>query len=361
MRALVLGGLATLLLSGCGTEVVRVGDDDDGGASTGGSGSGGSVGSAGAKPPPPPDDGIAGDGPGFSYAVQTLLLGDQDRNGISDKNAWKAYGFNIDGKSSTAASTNVCKPNAGGKPSVHEDGLDGIDNAWGREVVPILVGLEPTISTDLNDAIQSGELSYLFDIPALGPAPSYVGLPARYYVGALLASAPLFDGSDLWPVTAESLLDPNDIASTRWPFAQSYVNDHVWVSGSAPGTLLVPIGLAQLPLELTIHRAVVSANLSSDRQSAGGGIISGILDTEELIAEFRKFAGTLSPALCEGTSFESIANQWRQSSDILIDGTQDPNAVCDGISIGLGFEAVRVQLGAIAAPSPPPADPCARP
>jgi hypothetical protein len=41
------------------------------------------------------------------------------------------------------------------------------------------------------------------------------------------------------------------------------------------------------------------------------------------------------------------------------DGTQDPTATCDGISIGIGFDASVVQLGAIADPAPPATDPCA--
>ena len=48
----------------------------------------------------------------------------------------------------------------------------------------------------------------------------------------------------------------------------------------------------------------------------------------------------------------------RQASDILKDGTQDPNEECDGISVGLGFEAKAVVVGDIApAPQPVP-DPC---
>jgi hypothetical protein len=40
------------------------------------------------------------------------------------------------------------------------------------------------------------------------------------------------------------------------------------------------------------------------------------------------------------------------------DGTQNPNATCDGISIGLGFEGSPVQLGAIAPLTPDAPNPC---
>jgi hypothetical protein len=40
------------------------------------------------------------------------------------------------------------------------------------------------------------------------------------------------------------------------------------------------------------------------------------------------------------------------------DGTQDPAAFCNGISIGLGFEMKAVQLGGALNAQPPEPDPC---
>ena len=45
-------------------------------------------------------------------------------------------------------------------------------------------------------------------------------------------------------------------------------------------------------------------------------------------------------------------SQIEQASDILTDGTQDPTQTCDGISIGLGFDALPDQLGTTAPPLP---------
>ena len=52
-----------------------------------------------------------------------------------------------------------------------------------------------------------------------------------------------------------------------------------------------------------------------------------------------------------------IAQQIRQAQDILDDGTQGPTKSCNGISVGLGFEAVSVKAGAVL-DDPPPPDPC---
>lgn len=73
---------------------------------------------------------------------------------------------------------------------------------------------------------------------------------------------------------------------------------------------------------------------------------------------FRKQAGNLGAQFCgESTTLEAILDSIRQASDIMKDGTQNPDAVCDGISIGLGFETRRSLLGE---PTPvvTPADPC---
>jgi len=40
------------------------------------------------------------------------------------------------------------------------------------------------------------------------------------------------------------------------------------------------------------------------------------------------------------------------------DGTQDPSAVCDGISVGLGFEMKAVKLGKVLDKRPEGGNPC---
>jgi hypothetical protein len=85
-----------------------------------------------------------------------------------------------------------------------------------------------------------------------------------------------------------------------------------------------------------------------------------VLDTEELVAAMKAVAGSFDISLCSGPTFDSIAQQIRAASDIMSDGTNgDPNLVCNGISIGLGFDAKPALLGAVAAPVTPPPDPCA--
>ena len=87
-------------------------------------------------------------------------------------------------------------------------------------------------------------------------------------------------------------------------------------------------------------------------------MIAGVLDAEELTVAVKTLAGQIN---CKGT----MPAGWvmpplvRRAADMMVDGTQDPNATCNGISIGLGFDAKRTQLSATNAPmTPAPQNPC---
>jgi hypothetical protein len=89
--------------------------------------------------------------------------------------------------------------------------------------------------------------------------------------------------------------------------------------------------------------------LSTDRKSATGGMIGGVIKTEDLVAEVKKVGYLLG--VCNQALLASLIMQIRQASDILSDGTQDPQKTCDGISIGLGFEVTQAQRGPIGTPA----------
>jgi len=314
----------------------------------------------GVQPPAEPEGGATGDGPGYVYAVSKLYLGDMDWNGTPSPSAWKSFGYNMDMKVSTKESSDLCKPAAGAAPSkVYPDGNDGIDNSFGKNILPIITGLAPDASTEVNSAIDEGTFTLLFKIDGLGDQSDYsASLLAKLYAGGDLGNAPAWDGNDEWPVLPELLNDPNDVESAKVQFPSSYVNANTWVSGNK-GELSLTIAIQGYELTLTISEAVVTMDLASPRSGGGSqGLIAGVIETEPLIEELRKIAGSFDTGLCEGSTFDSIADQLRQASDIMADGTQDPSQVCNGISVGLGFDTKIVQLGAVAPPAQESPDPC---
>jgi len=302
------------------------------------------------QPPPRPEGGIAGDGDGVVLAINTIELGLKD--------GWKTIGYDLDNRVSTKASTDLCKTNAGGtKSQVYEDGKDGIDNSFGKNLAPLLDQLA-SAQASLDTSLEEGTFTIMVDIAALGTAPDYLDLTAKLYAGDDLGSPPLWDGTDAWPVVPELLDDPTDISSAKVQFKTSYVNDGVWVSGS-PGSLGLGLSISGASFTIDISQAIISMNLAADRQSATEGVIAGVIEVEPFIAQLKSVAGSIDSGLCEGGLFDTIADTLRQASDIMADGSQDPNQTCDAISIGLGFTAQAVTLGEIAEPAVPEPDPCA--
>ena len=97
--------------------------------------------------------------------------------------------------------------------------------------------------------------------------------------------------------------------------------------------------------------------LNAEHTAATQGQISGVIDTDEFNATLADVVGAFDPSLCTGAVLLAIQNQIRQASDIMVDGSQNPAATCNGISIGIGFEASAVHLGGVG-PSVLPADTC---
>jgi hypothetical protein len=87
--------------------------------------------------------------------------------------------------------------------------------------------------------------------------------------------------------------------------------------------------------------------LDATRQHVTHGTIAGVVPTTDMSDAIRQFTGAIDPSLCTGATIASVITQIEQASDILADGTQDPAQSCSGISIGLSFNAERVQLGAV--------------
>ncbi|MCA9624350.1 MAG: hypothetical protein KC731_35250 [Myxococcales bacterium] len=333
---------------------------------TGGSGGGGTSG-PGKQPPGPPEGAGPGDGTGVTFAVNQLFLGDTNASGSPDPEAWKDLGYDLDGDKSTKESTNLCKPAAGASPgSVYPDGNDGIDNAFGKILLPLITSIAPDASTSVNEAIADGDFTIMMNLSNLGSGANYVDIKAGLYAGVTLVDdmgnplTPTFTPADMWPVAPELLVDPNCMTQpceSKVSFPTSYVNENTWVSGT-PGTIDLSLGVAGFALTLKITNAVITMDMDSDHGGAKNGVIAGVIPVEPLVAELKKIAGSFDMSLCSGSTFESIADQIRQASDMLQNGALDSSKTCDAISVGLGFTAKPVSLGAVADPAPPAPDPC---
>lgn len=321
-------------------------------------GAGGSGGSASASPPPPGPMNTP-DGMGSSvFAISKILFGDTNPDGTPNFNAWKDYGYDLDGHISTATSTGLCKPRKNAAPkTVYPDGVNGIDNSFGKNILPIFLGLASDFSSQANKSIAEGKRTVLLDLENLGAGPSYYPLLSRWYEAGNLGFAPNWNGQDAWPVTSESLASPPSLASAKAQAPQSYVVGNTWVA-PIQSDITLSVDLAGFVMKIPIRKPIVTMMLDAAHQNAAGGIIAGVIPTDAFVASVKQLAGNFDPTLCNGPTIDSIAAQIEQASDILTDGTQDPTKECNGISIGLGFEARAAKFGPVNAPVPPPPNPC---
>ncbi|MDC3955216.1 hypothetical protein KEG38_15230 [Polyangium jinanense] len=341
--ALALVTTVATLAVGCGSEGDNVRPDGTGGSG----GTGGMGGSSSSMSSSSSGGGGAGGGAvcptheGPVFAVKELFFGE------GNSGEWKSFGFNLDDKESTGNSTDVCKPNAGGSAqTAYPDGDQGIDNSFGKNLLPTILLLYPNWVNDVNTGIQNGNFTALVKsecMPATGDAPV---LLSKLFGGTTLGGAPKFDGTDKWPVEPGLLSDPMDPLSSTILFEKSSVTGSMFDSGKGVTVVLsVPVRTADksTSIKLTLYSAHMTMKLADDRKSATEGMIGGVLNTEEFVAEIKKVGDLLG--LCGNPLFDNLVTQVRQASDIMADGTQDPEKTCDGISMGLGFEMYEAQLG----------------
>lgn len=284
----------------------------------------------------------------------TALAATQLSFGEGNSGEWKAVGYNLDGLVSIASSKDVCKPNAGAATNVpYPDGDEGIDNSFGKNLLPLILSLYPTWVTDINTGIGKGFFTSLLKLECLPPTGDVPVLTTKLFGGTSLGMVPKFDGTDKWPVSPELLSDPMDPESSTVIFANSSVTGSLFDAGKNETFILtVPLKTmtSSASIKLTLYAAHTTMTLAADRKSATGGMIGGVLNTEEFVAEVKKVGALLN--LCGTAVFDNLLTQVRQASDIMTDGTQDPDKTCDGISMGLGFEMKEVQVGIVGPANP---------
>ncbi|HVJ93385.1 MAG TPA: hypothetical protein VM580_26470, partial [Labilithrix sp.] len=212
------GGLATLAATqGCGDS----GSADDKGAT---SETGKTVPPAEGSPTTATDE--------RAFAVDALFVGDADRAGTASATAWKKFGYNLDGHITTVTDSNspdlktVCKRASGAQASVHQDGDEGTDNAFGSKILPLLQPFAPAVSKTATDAIRKGDFTVMLKVVGLtdDAAQTNTGLSGTLLVGGAFSEdgskTPTFTTADDWPY----IKDPQVALSV------AYINKGVFVN-----------------------------------------------------------------------------------------------------------------------------------
>ncbi|MBL8609285.1 MAG: hypothetical protein JNL38_18290 [Myxococcales bacterium] len=304
--------------------------------------SGGTAG-AGAVPPEKPNAPATDSKDVRVFAVQNLLFGDTDRtSGAASGEAWKKYGYNLDGKLSTSKSTDICTPAEGGSKDAAVDGADGRDNSFGKNIVPIIQQLAGNdFGKSVNDSVQGGSFTVMFEVTGLkGEKQTNTGLSGQIFAGAKFdgipenqGKKPTFTKADNWPVSGELLNGDTIESGSKVKITDAYIVNGTFVAKA--DKITISLVLQGQALNISINKAIITMDVAGE--NAGNGTIAGVIDANELITGLKSVAGSISKSLCEGTTFDNIAQQLRQFSDILSDGSNAAGQKCTGISVGLGF------------------------
>jgi len=277
----------------------------------------------------------------IAFAIRRIYLGDTDRNGVPNQAAWRAFGYDIDGLTTTRETSGSCVLASGAARSSGYDGECGTDNSFGSNIVPILLTtFGQDYSAKLDASIAAGGLTDILVVDARAISAGGVA-PAALLNGAALGHAPAWDGTDEWPIDSTSF-DAGDALVT---FARAYVIDGTWVGAPRSGAGAITLGTFHgYPFRLPVGRLLVTMRIAPDGKTATGGVISGVVRVEPFIRQLEIWQGVISSSLCDRRCVD-VCYSPREASDILADGTVDPTRPCDAISIGIGFEASAVKLG----------------
>lgn len=327
---------------GGGSPPIPVGGEGGSGGDGGNGGNGGEGGSGGETVEyicPSPTTGTV-------LALRVLSFG-EGNNG-----EWKSIGYNIDGLVSDGSSTDVCQPNAGGSAdTAYPDGDDGIDNSFGKNLLPLIGGLAPDFEATVNSYLDAGLFNTMVKIYCIPPTGDAEGLTSKVFGGTNLMMEPAYDGTDEWPITPEVLSDLEDPESSTLILENGTVVGDVYDSGD-PTTIILTIPIEfqddTTLLKLTLYHAKITMTLSEDRKSATEGIIGGVLNAEEVVDQMKRVG--FAADVCDENLFLNALDLIRESSDIMSDGSQDPALTCDGISFGVSFSMAEVQLGGVGTP-----------
>ncbi len=369
---MALGLSSAFALQGCGGNSSSNPPADGGTGATGDSGGTGSTGSTGADasgadanggttgstvPPPAPTGPTTTSTTPHNFALHHVHLGDElDANGSPD---WYLYGYDIDGKDTAKSSKDVCSLYENASTQNQVDGPGGIDNSFGANIISTLLqGIVSNPSQTVSTAIVGGHFTVMLDLLGLDekPADTFTGLTGQLYAGVSFGqgpnatgAVPTFTTADNWPIDPAYVMGNPAPGTALTPpisatvsFTGAYIVNGVFVSG-APTSVTLSLTIEGQSLQLPIQHATITFNNpgSDDAGTSGtqvsGGVISGIIDAEQLVTNIQGVAGTLSKSFCDQSEFASIAKGIRQAADIMDDGTNVAGVPCTGISVGLGF------------------------
>ena len=132
--------------------------------------------------PPSPSDVPTNVTASHNFAIHHIHLGDET-DPATNAPDWPRYGYDLDHKNTTPASTDVCKLATDTSLKSQSDGPGGIDNSFGENLVPLLAAVMANPSMVEDTALAAGQFTLMLDVTGSTSRTSHrrrLASPARF-------------------------------------------------------------------------------------------------------------------------------------------------------------------------------------
>jgi hypothetical protein len=290
---------------------------------------------------------------------------------------WRRFGLDLDGMNTSSIEDEAECVAANGRPTL--DGDKGIDNSFGQNVLPTVVGLISCLEDNIalnqgrgfgtvllrlrewngtpNDAkvdvsvVSSVDGTSADDVTGFewgGPDGATLKLPGANED----APAPAWDGDDVFYVDPGSLVAGDIRYPLVWKTDAYISNGRVVLPVDTATTFVFLTGPGSFWLSLDGY---LIADISEDGETLEKGLLAGRFSAGELVA-------TLKPlGICDSGFRGSVTSLLTDNLDLRIDPTLgSPDEQCTASSVAFSFQGIRARIAETIAPVELPIpDPCA--
>ncbi|KPK53800.1 MAG: hypothetical protein AMJ63_05245 [Myxococcales bacterium SG8_38_1] len=290
---------------------------------------------------------------------------------------WRRFGLDLDGMNTSSIEDEAECVAANGRPTL--DGDKGIDNSFGQNVLPTVVGLISCLEDNIalnqgrgfgtvllrlrewngtpNDAkvdvsvVSSVDGTSADEVTGFewgGPDGATLKLPGANED----APAPAWDGDDVFYVDPGSLVAGDIRYPLVWKTDAYISNGRVVLPVDTATTFVFLTGPGSFWLSLDGY---LIADISEDGETLEKGLLAGRFSAGELVA-------TLKPlGICDSGFRGSVTSLLTDNLDLRIDPTLgSPDEQCTASSVAFSFQGIRARIAETIAPVELPIpDPCA--
>ena len=323
-------------------------------------GSGGSGGQGGAPPdnchagfPPPPAVTNAGGDIEFTVAMRTVALDEQVDGGPLGVDLDKTCTCQLEGPSCVhAADADVC------------DLPRGRDNVSGKlnQLIELALG-GADLSQTFSDGAETGQWSLLLRVSGYNGELDDDHVVLAWYVASGWhaihppASVPIWDGTDVWPVSATSVAPgPDggpDIDSPLYGDPGAYVTGGVLVASLPSSEIVLAGSVSTMTLRFAAGGLMARLVGQGNQWAMRDGVAAARINGSDLFAAVSSFRDDSAQPLCTDSLGYPFAKQALCGALDILTNVGGPTKPCDALSWAVGFSADPAEIGPVVAPPAP--------